>query len=141
MAAHLEVRAKDVAAARKVFGRGIGVAPKEKLFKGYIELELQLGVCLRVLVVARELATTQPSSEQRVSGKSLRTSVDNAPPAHARQVTSTEYAPSMRSSSSPSRPTVARGHPSRSWSSLSASWTALAPSLSWELRNRCSVRV
>ena len=53
MAAHLEVRAKDVAAARKVFGRGIGVAPKEKLFKGYIELELQLGVCLRVLVAVR----------------------------------------------------------------------------------------
>jgi hypothetical protein len=42
MAAHLEVRAKDVAAARKVYGRGIGVAPKEKLFKGYIELELQV---------------------------------------------------------------------------------------------------
>jgi crooked neck len=43
MAAHFEVRQKDLAAARKLFGKSIGLCPKENLFKSYISLELQLG--------------------------------------------------------------------------------------------------
>ncbi|KAG5185208.1 hypothetical protein JKP88DRAFT_207999 [Tribonema minus] len=43
MLAHLEVRARDLPAARKVLGNAIGRCPKGKLFKGYIALELQLG--------------------------------------------------------------------------------------------------
>mmetsp|Transcript_19117 Transcript_19117/g.18446 ORF Transcript_19117/g.18446 Transcript_19117/m.18446 type:complete len:725 (-) Transcript_19117:635-2809(-) len=43
MAADLEVRQKDLAAARKILGMGIGLCSKEKIFKGYIELEMQLG--------------------------------------------------------------------------------------------------
>jgi len=42
MAARFEVRQKDLAAARKLLGTAIGKCPKEKLFKTYIELELQL---------------------------------------------------------------------------------------------------
>ncbi|KAJ3048483.1 Crooked neck-like protein 1 [Rhizophlyctis rosea] len=36
------IRQKDLLAARKTLGAAIGMCPKEKLFKGYIELELQL---------------------------------------------------------------------------------------------------
>ena len=42
MYAHFEVRQKDMKAARKALGTAIGKCPKPKLFKGYIELELQL---------------------------------------------------------------------------------------------------
>ena len=42
MYAHFEVRQKDLTAARKALGTAIGKCPKPKLFKAYIELELQL---------------------------------------------------------------------------------------------------
>lgn len=42
MFAHFEVRQRDLVAARKVLGTAIGKCPKPKLFKSYIELELQL---------------------------------------------------------------------------------------------------
>ena len=42
------MRAKDLKGARSVYGRGIGMAPKERVFKAYIELELQLGNIDRV---------------------------------------------------------------------------------------------
>ncbi|RUS30202.1 LOW QUALITY PROTEIN: crooked neck protein [Jimgerdemannia flammicorona] len=37
-----EIRRLDLQAARKMLGKAIGMCPKDKLFKGYIELELQL---------------------------------------------------------------------------------------------------
>lgn len=40
--AHFEVREKDLTAARRILGTAIGMCPKESLFKGYIQLELQL---------------------------------------------------------------------------------------------------
>ena len=42
MYAHFEVRQKDLTAARKALGAAIGKCPKPKLFKSYIDLELQL---------------------------------------------------------------------------------------------------
>lgn len=42
LAAYFEVRQKNLAGARKLLGRSLGMCPKDKLFKGYIELELQL---------------------------------------------------------------------------------------------------
>ncbi|KAH9406615.1 PREDICTED: crooked neck-like protein 1 [Rhagoletis zephyria] len=42
MAAKFEVRQKNLTAARKLFGTAIGLCPKEKLFKEYIEFEIQL---------------------------------------------------------------------------------------------------
>ncbi|KAG0414229.1 hypothetical protein HPB47_008657 [Ixodes persulcatus] len=41
-AAYFEVRQKDLAAARKLLGTAIGLCPKDKLFRGYIDLEIQL---------------------------------------------------------------------------------------------------
>eukprot|EP01017_Pseudomicrothorax_dubius_P026482 TRINITY_DN2958_c0_g1_i12.p2 TRINITY_DN2958_c0_g1~~TRINITY_DN2958_c0_g1_i12.p2 ORF type:complete len:266 (+),score=98.56 TRINITY_DN2958_c0_g1_i12:1196-1993(+) len=42
MAAHFYLRQKDVNQARKVFGLAIGKCPREKIFKAYVEMELQL---------------------------------------------------------------------------------------------------
>lgn len=40
--AQFEIRQLGLEAARKVMGTAIGMTPKEKLFKDYIELELRL---------------------------------------------------------------------------------------------------
>ena len=40
--AQFEIRQKDLTAARKALGTALGKCPSPKLFKGYIELELQL---------------------------------------------------------------------------------------------------
>lgn len=40
--AHFEVRRLDLNAARKILGAGIGMASKERLFRGYVDLELSL---------------------------------------------------------------------------------------------------
>lgn len=42
MFAHFEIRQMDLSAARKILGVSIGKCPKEKLFRAYIDLELQL---------------------------------------------------------------------------------------------------
>ncbi|KAJ3710718.1 pre-mRNA-splicing factor CLF1 [Lentinula raphanica] len=42
MFAKFEIRRLDLPAARKIMGTAIGMCPKEKLFKGYIELETDL---------------------------------------------------------------------------------------------------
>jgi len=43
MLANFEIRRKRLTAARRTLGTAIGKCPREKIFKGYIELELQLG--------------------------------------------------------------------------------------------------
>lgn len=43
LAAKLEIRQKRLNAARKVYGLAIAKAPKDKVFKSYIEMEQQLG--------------------------------------------------------------------------------------------------
>ncbi|KAJ2352195.1 NineTeen Complex (NTC) component, partial [Coemansia sp. RSA 2611] len=40
--AWFEIRQGDVGAARRALGRALGICPKDKLFRGYIELELEL---------------------------------------------------------------------------------------------------
>ena len=42
MFARFEVRRLDLPAARKLLGAAIGMCPKEKLFKGYIQLEVDV---------------------------------------------------------------------------------------------------
>ncbi|KAF2632171.1 TPR-like protein [Macroventuria anomochaeta] len=42
MFAHFETRQSQLTAARKLLGQAIGMCPKDKLFKGYIELEMKL---------------------------------------------------------------------------------------------------
>lgn len=44
MFARFDVRRLDVVAARKTLGAAIGMCPKEGLFKGYIQLELEVSV-------------------------------------------------------------------------------------------------
>jgi crooked neck len=43
MYARFEVRRLDLPAARKVLGAAVGMCPKEALFKGYIQLEFDVG--------------------------------------------------------------------------------------------------
>lgn len=40
--AKFEIRQKDLTAARKTLGQAIGMCPKHKLFRGYIDLEIKL---------------------------------------------------------------------------------------------------
>lgn len=40
--AKFEIRQKNLSEARKILGKAIGMCPKDKLFKGYIELEIEL---------------------------------------------------------------------------------------------------
>jgi crooked neck len=42
MKAQFEVRQQQLSAARKTLGQAIGMCPKDKLFKGYVELEIKL---------------------------------------------------------------------------------------------------
>ncbi|MCO5563477.1 hypothetical protein L7F22_017119 [Adiantum nelumboides] len=42
LAAKFEIRQKDLKAARQILGNAIGMAPKDKIFKAYIEIELEL---------------------------------------------------------------------------------------------------
>jgi crooked neck len=44
--ARFEIRRLDLATARKLLGTSLGMCPKEKLFKGYIDLELEVGYSL-----------------------------------------------------------------------------------------------
>uniref|UniRef100_A0A7S3ER36 Suppressor of forked domain-containing protein n=1 Tax=Haptolina ericina TaxID=156174 RepID=A0A7S3ER36_9EUKA len=41
--AHMEIRQGDLGGARRLLGNAIGRCPKDKLFKEYVQLELQLG--------------------------------------------------------------------------------------------------
>ncbi|WZZ04990.1 hypothetical protein YC2023_090911 [Brassica napus] len=43
LAAQFEIRQLNLAGARQILGNAIGKAPKDKIFKKYIEIELQLG--------------------------------------------------------------------------------------------------
>ncbi|XAR64850.1 hypothetical protein NMG60_11008723 [Bertholletia excelsa] len=43
LATHFEIRQLNLNAARQILGNAIGKAPKDKIFKKYIEMELQLG--------------------------------------------------------------------------------------------------
>lgn len=42
MFAKFEIRRLDLPAARKIMGAAIGMCPKEALFKGYIDLEIEV---------------------------------------------------------------------------------------------------
>eukprot|EP01041_Mallomonas_annulata_P006973 gene6973-14171_t len=59
-AALLEVRQKDLNTARKILGQGIGMCGKENIFKGYIELELQLGEVERCRAIYVKYLETMP---------------------------------------------------------------------------------
>jgi crooked neck len=60
--AHFQLRNKRLDQARLIFGRAIGVAPREKVFKAYIELELQLGEIDRCRTIYERFIETHPES-------------------------------------------------------------------------------
>lgn len=60
LAAKLEVRQKDLAAARKILGRGIGMCPKANIFKYYIKLEKHLGNTDRCRKLFQKQLENQP---------------------------------------------------------------------------------
>lgn len=43
LAAKLEIRCKRMDAARKILGTALGMCPKDKLYKAYIEIEMTMG--------------------------------------------------------------------------------------------------
>ncbi|KAF2145331.1 uncharacterized protein K452DRAFT_283690 [Aplosporella prunicola CBS 121167] len=62
--AHFEVRQMQLAAARKALGQAIGMSPKDKIFKGYIELELKLFEFSRCRTLYEKHIEWNPSNSQ-----------------------------------------------------------------------------
>ncbi|KAK9915014.1 hypothetical protein WJX75_003619 [Coccomyxa subellipsoidea] len=62
MAAHFEVRQMQLGAARRLLGRAIGQCPKAKLFRAYIELELQMGAIERVRTLYQKFLEWAPAN-------------------------------------------------------------------------------
>ncbi|KZT01353.1 TPR-like protein [Laetiporus sulphureus 93-53] len=60
--AKFEVRQLDLGAARKILGTAIGMCPKEALFKGYIQLELDLREFDRVRTLYEKYIEFDPSN-------------------------------------------------------------------------------
>jgi crooked neck len=62
MAAHFEVRQKNLDGARSILGRAIGTVHTDKIFKGYIELELQLGNMDRCRIIYEKYLEHAPAN-------------------------------------------------------------------------------
>ncbi|PNW73155.1 hypothetical protein CHLRE_14g621000v5 [Chlamydomonas reinhardtii] len=62
MAAKFEIRQRNVEGCRKLLGRALGLCPKEKLFKAYIELELTMGNVDRVRKLYEKYLEWRPSN-------------------------------------------------------------------------------
>ncbi|CAE6413315.1 unnamed protein product [Rhizoctonia solani] len=61
-AARFEIRQLDLQAARKLLGAAIGMCPKEGLFKGYIQLELELREFDRVRTLYEKYLEHDPAN-------------------------------------------------------------------------------
>ncbi|KAG1725862.1 hypothetical protein EDB19DRAFT_1946632, partial [Suillus lakei] len=62
MAARFEIRQLDLMAARKTLGTAIGMCPKESLFKGYIQLEMDLREFDRVRTLYEKYLEYDPTN-------------------------------------------------------------------------------
>ncbi|KAK2045885.1 TPR-like protein [Colletotrichum somersetense] len=62
--AQFEIRQGELTAARKTLGQAIGMCPKDKLFRGYIELELKLFEFLRCRTLYEKHIEWNPSNCQ-----------------------------------------------------------------------------
>lgn len=62
LAAQFELRQKNLKAARQILGNAIGMAPKDKIFKKYIEIELQLGQFNRCRTLYEKYLEWAPSN-------------------------------------------------------------------------------
>ena len=64
LAAQLEIRARRLQDCRKLLGRAIGLCPKDKLFRTYIQLELQLGQVDRCRLLYEKYLVWNPTNSQ-----------------------------------------------------------------------------
>ena len=64
MKAQLELRQMQLQSARRTLGQAIGMCPKDKLFKGYIELEKQLFEFSRCRILFEKQIEWNPSNSQ-----------------------------------------------------------------------------
>ncbi|KAK1996842.1 TPR-like protein [Colletotrichum falcatum] len=62
--AQFEIRQGELTMARRTLGQGIGMCPKDKLFRGYIELELKLFEFLRCRTLYEKHIEWNPSNCQ-----------------------------------------------------------------------------
>ena len=62
--AQFEVRQTQLQAARKTMGQAIGMCPKDKLFRGYVELEKQLFEFVRCRTLFEKQLQWNPSNSQ-----------------------------------------------------------------------------
>lgn len=62
LAAQFEIRQKNLKAARQILGNAIGMAPKDKIFKTYIEIELQLGNLNRCRILYQKYLEWAPAN-------------------------------------------------------------------------------
>nr|XP_042906923.1 crooked neck-like protein 1 isoform X1 [Parasteatoda tepidariorum] len=62
LAAHYEIRQKNLMAARKLLGAAIGMCPKDKLFRGYIDLEIQLREFDRCRILYQKFLEFEPEN-------------------------------------------------------------------------------
>jgi len=60
--AHFHLRNKNLEGSRKVFGKSIGLCPREKIFKAYVELEMQLGNIDRCRTIYEKFIESQPDN-------------------------------------------------------------------------------
>ncbi|KAI9142201.1 protein crooked neck [Paraphysoderma sedebokerense] len=60
--AQFEIRQMNLSQARKTLGYALGICPKEKLFKGYIEMELMLREFDRVRTLYEKYLTFNPAN-------------------------------------------------------------------------------
>lgn len=64
MKAQFEIRQMNLQAARKTLGQAIGMCPKDKLFRGYIDLERQLFEFVRCRTLFEKQIEWNPSNSQ-----------------------------------------------------------------------------
>lgn len=64
MKAQFEIRQMDLQAARKTLGNAIGACPKDKLYRGYIDLERQLFEFVRCRTLFEKQIEWNPSNTQ-----------------------------------------------------------------------------
>ncbi|KDN43411.1 pre-mRNA-splicing factor CLF1 [Tilletiaria anomala UBC 951] len=62
--AHFEIRQLDLGAARKILGAAIGMCPKERLFRGYVDLELSLKEFDRARKIYEKALEWDPSNSR-----------------------------------------------------------------------------
>ncbi|KAG0235458.1 NineTeen Complex (NTC) component [Actinomortierella wolfii] len=82
--AKFEIRQQDIDTARKTLGMALGMCPKDRLFKGYIELEMEMRAIERMRTLYAKYLEWSPSNCQTwIKFAELETELDDIPRARA----------------------------------------------------------